>query len=139
MATAGKRPDPRVIAGIVFLCAGAPFLAVSPGVGVALMAVGVALAAGGVVAARKKTQLADGMSGPPFKVVLNTKGDAVVCVPLPDAETFKEKLLQSGFPCELSADGGVATLNFGPKVDLPEVQRVIDSFTIPPLPVTMGS
>ena len=83
--------------------------------------------------------------GPPFRVSKDAKGDAVVSLPLPLAETLKEKLLGYGYPSELSAaapgaaGGAAATLNFGPGADVPGVQRIIDSFTFPPLPVIMGS
>ena len=79
-----------------------------------------------------------------FLVTLNPKGEAVVIVPLPWAETLKEKLLTYDHPCEFSVsatspgDEPVATLNFGPDADVSQIQRTIDSFTIPPIPVVMG-
>jgi hypothetical protein len=80
--------------------------------------------------------------GPPYRVTQNPSGDAVVTLPLGLAETLKEKLSGYGFPSEQSeAPGseGVATLNFGAGADVPRLQQVIDSFTIPPTSVVMGS
>jgi hypothetical protein len=83
--------------------------------------------------------------GPPFRVTQIPSGDAVVTLPLKWAETLKEKLRGYGFPSEQSATapgaggGAVTTLNFGTGVDVPKLQQVIDSFTIPPTSVVMGS
>ena len=65
MATTGKRPDPRIIAGVVFLCAGAALLAASSGVGAGVIVVGIALISAGVVASHKKARLADSTATPP--------------------------------------------------------------------------
>ncbi len=79
-----------------------------------------------------------------FLVTLNSKGEAVVTLSLLWAETLKDKLRSYGHGCELSVStstpGGEAnaTLNFGLGADVSEIQRIIDSFTIPPLPVVMG-
>jgi hypothetical protein len=83
--------------------------------------------------------------GPPYPVTLNPKGEAVVVMPLPWAETLREKLRAYDLACDLSAaptpagSDATATLNFGTGADVPRIQRIIDSFTIPPLPVVMGS
>ena len=54
MATSRKRLDPRLIAGIIFLVAGAIYAATaSPAIGMGLMVVGIALIGASVVAARK--------------------------------------------------------------------------------------
>ena len=79
--------------------------------------------------------------GPPFPVTLNPKGEAFVTVPLPWAETLQEKLQAYGIfgdqaYAATSSDGeAAATLNFGTKADVAEIQRITDSFTIPPLAV----
>jgi hypothetical protein len=64
MAT-GKRPDFRIIAGAIFLCAGAATVAASPGVGAGVIVVGIALISAGVVGSRKRAQLADRTATPP--------------------------------------------------------------------------
>ena len=80
-----------------------------------------------------------------FTVTLNSKDEAVVILPVPWAETLREKLQAYDLACNLSAapmsPGGeaTATLNFGTGADVPQIQRIIDSFTIPFLPVVMGS
>ena len=68
MATPRKRPDPRIIAGVVFLCAGAALLMASRGVGVGVVVVGIGLISAGVVATRKKARLADSLATPPTAV-----------------------------------------------------------------------
>ena len=85
-------------------------------------------------------------SGPrAFTVTINPAGEAVVILPLQWAETLREKLRAYDLACDLSAastpagSDATATLNFGTGADVPQIQRIIDSFTIPPLPVVMGS
>ena len=57
MATSGKRPYRRTIAGIVFLVAGGILMvAVRPAAGVGLVVVGGVLMAAGVAAARKAAE-----------------------------------------------------------------------------------
>ena len=79
-----------------------------------------------------------------FLVTLNPKGEAVVTLPLPWAETLKEKLRSYDHSCELSVSAAApgsepaTTLNFGSDADVSQIQRIIDSFTIPPMPVVMG-
>jgi len=63
--TTGKRPDLRIIAGVVFLCAGAALLAANPGAGAGVFVVGIALVSAGVVASRKKARLAGSTATPP--------------------------------------------------------------------------
>jgi hypothetical protein len=64
MAT-GKWPDFRIVAGAIFLCAGAATVAASPGVGAGVLVVGIALISADVVGSRKKAQLADRTASPP--------------------------------------------------------------------------
>ena len=72
---------------------------------------------------------------PPFCVVMDAKGIALVSLPLVWGEKLKSKLTPYGFPCELlieaqEADGAeIATLNFGPGVDVARLQRTIDSLS----------
>lgn len=62
MATARKGPDPRIIAGVVFLCAGATFLTLSPGVGIGAAALGIGLIGASAAAGRRKARHKDSTS-----------------------------------------------------------------------------
>jgi hypothetical protein len=55
MATTGKRIEPRIPAGVVFMGTGAALIAVNPAVGGIVLGVGVILIVIGIYASRKAT------------------------------------------------------------------------------------
>jgi hypothetical protein len=76
----------------------------------------------------------------PYQVETDSSGNVVANLPGAMAESLKPKLAEYGSPCEASeAATGNTTLNFGAKADALALQGLIDSFTIPPIPVIMGA